>query len=82
MKRTMIFTVYGDAMLKGRKLYEDHVTFYASSWEEAIKLGKEKYMQKENRNPDDPSVIDDFIPVSVIKGFHFEENVEMRMIGE
>lgn len=76
----MVFTVYGDAMVKGRKFYEDHVTFSASSWEEAIKIGKEKYMKKEHRNPNDPSIVDDFIPFSIINGFDFEENVEIRIL--
>ena len=82
----MIFTVYGDAMTKGKKFYEDHVTFSANSWEEATEIAKEKYMEKDKKMSYDTngnyrkSIIDDFKPISIIKGFDFEEDVEMRMI--
>lgn len=82
----MIFTVYGDAMAKGKKIYEDHVTFSANSWEEAIEIAKEKYMEQDKKMSYDmngnyrKSVVDDFKPISIIKGYNFEEEVEMKML--
>lgn len=82
----MIFTVYGDAMTKGKKIYEDHVTFSANSWEEVTEIAKEKYMEKDEKMSYDmngnyrKSIIDDFKPISIIKGFDFEEDVETRII--
>ena len=71
-----VFTVFGNAMVNGKTFYEDHITFTAASFDDAVEMAKVRYM---SRNSDD-SIIDDFIPISVMNGYYFQDDVEFRKI--
>ena len=71
-----VFTVFGNAMVNGKTFYEDHITFTAASFDDAVEVAKGRYM---SRNSDD-SIIDDFIPISVRNDYYFQDDVEFRKI--
>ena len=83
-----VFTVFGEAMVNGRKFYDDHITFSATSFDEAIEIAKSKYFDRKSKDEawdkahggNGVNIIDDFIPTAIMNGYIFQDDVEIRKI--